>query len=448
MAFLIDPKNNAPILSPDAIDRRRKVADAYMTASRDTAPIQSWTQGAAKLADALVGGLVNRKADSEEQQGREGANASMARLIAAMTGDKPTVNPGVPALPAAGAAGQALKTGSEVGLGDIFSVAQNPYLSDAQGGIVSALLGQKMDAMKPRDPIKLGAGDTLYDPTSMKPVFTAPAADTTKPMAVAEGSMLYDPATKQWITPPTGANAYRPATAEEKQAYGVPADAPLMIGPGGKPGILGSGSTTVNVAGAEKGYDKTLGEGLGKEFLDLNAEARKAQDSITSLSSMEMAMNDPTFYSGPGGDTVLAIKRGIATLGGDPGIAASAEAFNAQAKKAALDNMGGSLGTGFSNADRDFVVGQVPSLGNTPEGNRLLVQINKAIQQRKIDIAQLARDYANKHEGRIDIGFDDALREFAESHPLFDKNMLVPKPQPPGAPVTIDGVTIQPWTGN
>ncbi len=121
MAFLIGA-NNKPILSPDAIARRRSVADAYLTASRDTSPIQSWTQGAAKLADALVGGLQYRKANSEEQQGRQQANDSVAKLVAALSG------------------------GKSPSFGDVATTAQDPFLNQGQAGIVGALLGKQFQA--------------------------------------------------------------------------------------------------------------------------------------------------------------------------------------------------------------------------------------------------------------------------------------------------------------
>lgn len=190
-------------------------------------------------------------------------------------------------------------------------------------------------------------------------------------------------------------------------------------------------STNVNV-GAEKGYDKTLGEGYGKAFLEGQAEGRSAQSTLGSLNAMESAMADPKFYSGGGATANLALKRAIAALGGDPKAAASMENFQALAQKSALDSMGGSLGTGFSNADRDFVMNQVPNLDNTPEGNRQLIAISRAIQQRKVDIAKRAREYAKENGGRIDAGFDESLAAWAAENPLFDQ------PPPPPDRATLE----------
>lgn len=198
-----------------------------------------------------------------------------------------------------------------------------------------------------------------------------------------------------------------------------------------------AGSTKVNVGTGENEYDKKLGGMQAEEFNTLQVEGRKAGDALGSLAVMEQSMQDPNFYSGTGSGAVLTMRRAIASLGGDPNAAASMETFNAQAKQAALANMGGSLGTGFSNADRDFVLEQVPTLDSTPEGNYRLIQINKAVQQRKIEVAQLARDYASDNAGRIDQGFYDYLKQWAEQNPLFaDQPRADPAGQSGGWTVT------------
>ncbi len=193
-------------------------------------------------------------------------------------------------------------------------------------------------------------------------------------------------------------------------------------------GMKRAGATNVNVGGAEKGFDKALGEGYGKHFLDVQDQARAAQRALNALEVMDQALTDPGFYSGAGGETVQQLKRIGASLGMDADGISSMETFNAMSKQAALDAMGGSLGTGFSNADRDFVVDQVPNLGNTQEGNRQLVEIQRKLNHRKLEIAQIARQYAERNDGRIDPGFDDYLARWAEQNPLFP-----PKPDNPGS---------------
>lgn len=106
MAFLIN-NDSAPV-SPKSVDRKRRLAEAMMAQSQDTAPIQHWTQGAARLANALVGGLGVRNADEQEAAGRKEArditNSAIGKLTQAMMGGgaqppAPMAFTGTPAAP-------------------------------------------------------------------------------------------------------------------------------------------------------------------------------------------------------------------------------------------------------------------------------------------------------------------------------------------------------------
>jgi len=192
--------------------------------------------------------------------------------------------------------------------------------------------------------------------------------------------------------------------------------------------VNGGGVTTNVNMPVDNEYDKTVGKGFGERFLDIQKDAQTAGKALNSLTVMDQAMNQPGFYSGTGSGAVQYAKRVAAALGLDPNGVSDMETFNAMTKSAALDSMGGSLGTGFSNADRDFVLDQVPNLSNSPEGNRQLIDIQRKLAQRKQQVAKLARDYAGKNNGRIDAGFDDYLSQWAEQNPIFPKLPARPAP--------------------
>ena len=179
-----------------------------------------------------------------------------------------------------------------------------------------------------------------------------------------------------------------------------------------------AGANSVNVNTGANDYAKERGKAFASTMGEFEAGERSARDALGSLGVMSEAMRDPNFYSGAGGETVLALKRTAASLGINPEGVSSMETFNSQSKAAALSSMGGSLGAGFSNADRDFIESQVPNLGNTPEGNAALIDVQSKIQGRKIDIAQLARDYEARN-GQIDNGFMTELKQWSEANPLF-----------------------------
>jgi hypothetical protein len=178
-----------------------------------------------------------------------------------------------------------------------------------------------------------------------------------------------------------------------------------------------SSATTISMAG-ENEYAKTRGKGFAETANKIDADEQAAFKTINALNAMEQQIADPKFYSGIGSSQVQTLKRTAAAIGIDSKAVTSIESFNSLSKQAALDVMGGSLGTGFSNADRDFVIDQVPNLGNTPEGNKALINIHMAMQGRKIEIARMARAYEQEN-GRLDASFFAELSEWAEQNPLF-----------------------------
>lgn len=221
-----------------------------------------------------------------------------------------------------------------------------------------------------------------------------------------------------------GQPTYRPLTdPAERLKMGIPASdtRPYQVGPDGKLDVVGSTGMTVNVGAQEGRYDQVIGEGLGKRDLEIQNEATNAISTLTTLDAMEAQMADPAFYSGFGAEQIKVLKQAAAAMGIDPEGVSSIESFNALSKQSALNLMGGSLGTGFSNADRDFVMDQVANLANTADGNRKIIAIQRKLAERKIQIAVLAEDYKAENEGRIDAGFSRELQRWAEANPLFPK---------------------------
>lgn len=180
-----------------------------------------------------------------------------------------------------------------------------------------------------------------------------------------------------------------------------------------------AGATNVNVNSGGSEYDKTTGKALGDMDVGIQTEARQATTALGTLDRVDKIMKDPNFYSGAGADQVKLLKKGIVALGGDPKSAASMEEFQGLTNKMVLDAMGGSLGAGISNADRSFVTEQAASLDATLEGNKQRVDMARALAQRKLDVAKLARDYKKAHDGHLDDGFTETVQQFAEQHPLF-----------------------------
>lgn len=212
---------------------------------------------------------------------------------------------------------------------------------------------------------------------------------------------------------------WRPATPQEKAAYGVAADAPLVIGQGGEPKILGGGGTTVNMPPMENSYDKEMGGGLAKTMLQMQQDKGNAQSALGTYDQMDANLNQPGVYTGIGGPTVKALQQVGSALGiTDPKIVANTEAFEAATNKAIKDEVG-SLGAGVSEGDRRFVENANAGLTRTKLGNQMIISMKRKIAQRKIQVADFAQQYAMSNGGRLDAGFYSALGEWSAANPMF-----------------------------
>lgn len=183
--------------------------------------------------------------------------------------------------------------------------------------------------------------------------------------------------------------------------------------------ITNPDGTTTQIGGkGTNAYDTAEGKGLYETGQTIAKEGRSGTAQLGTLSEMEKLLADDKVYTGIGADQVQQLQR-AGSLFGDASLVKDTETFNALAKKSVLDLAGGSLGTGFSNGDRDYLDAQVPSLQNTKPGNLQLISVMKKVAQRKVDIAKFTAQYKKDHGGKLDYQFDDALATWAEGHPLF-----------------------------
>lgn len=102
------------------------------------------------------------------------------------------------------------------------------------------------------------------------------------------------------------------------------------------------------------------------------------------------------------------------------------EAADAIANKLVLDVMGGSLGAGFSNADRDFARSMGPQTAQTPQGRKQIIDFALKKAQRDQQIANMARQWQQR-AGRLDRPdrsgktFYDYLDAWGEANPLVGR---------------------------
>ncbi len=394
--------------SPKSLERRRRMAEALLGQGMDTSPISSPWQGAARLANALVGGMAMRKADQEETAGRDAANAAFMSAV----------------------------QGGKLDAASLGALMGDPYLSEGQQALATKLWQQQQPQWETFT--DKNTGDVMRynvnDPNSRPEMFFDAPAPTPDPFTLGAGDVRFDGNGN-----PIARGLEKPSNFEEEyngylraQQQGI---ASGRIPPDTQPYTpeefmaKKQAQTNINTAG-ETAYSKERGGQFAKDAGAFQQAGVAANNTLTQLDVMDQAMSDPNFYSGFGADQLTTLKQAMVAMGGNPDMVSSTETFAAAAKNAALSNMGGSLGSGFSNADRDFVERQVPSLAYSPQGNKAIIGVNRKIQERKIQIAQMAMQYEAQN-GQLDIGFYKQLSDWSQQNPLFPPVQAAPQMQQP-----------------
>jgi hypothetical protein len=111
-----DPQNpNTQLATPAQIARRQAMADALSKEGNNYSPVQSWTQGAARLAQALAGALGTYQNNQDELHGTANEAAKWGLGLGLPAGDMDIrATPGFtsPALQASDAAVDAAQDGA------------------------------------------------------------------------------------------------------------------------------------------------------------------------------------------------------------------------------------------------------------------------------------------------------------------------------------------------
>lgn len=217
--------------------------------------------------------------------------------------------------------------------------------------------------------------------------------------------------------------------------YGVlTADVMQAMKDPNRPGV----EVTMRQEGAEA---QTVGKGFGEQYLKLQEGAVSANAKLSKLARMEALLEG--VHTGKLIPTITEIQSLAQTFGVtiDPTLPAK-QALTALGREVALELRNTGEGSGMpgqlSDADREFLVGMTPSLAQTPEGNRLIIETHRKLLQRQQTVAKMARDYRKQHKS-LDEGFFDQLQDYVDRHPVF-KDMAQLVPQTPSTPPPVGAV--------
>lgn len=173
----------------------------------------------------------------------------------------------------------------------------------------------------------------------------------------------------------------------------------------------------------EQAYDAETGKRFANQYQTLQTGASNARDMLGMYDLAEQALNSGV-RTGIGAEAELTLRQLGSAMGLDtnPEKVSGGELIRAVQNRMALimRNPDGGMGMPGAISDRDikFLKDSQVGIDRTPEGNRQMLQAFRAIEQRKVQMAELADQYVQQH-GRLDAGFNRVVRDFAESNPLF-----------------------------
>jgi hypothetical protein len=161
-------------------------------------------------------------------------------------------------------------------------------------------------------------------------------------------------------------------------------------------------SATSNMAPGPKAFVEKLGALDAKDVESARANRDNAIAALNTLNELSR-LNQSGVTSGAFADGRIGAVNLLNTLGlvgaKDVGILANSQTFNKVAGDLILATLGGKLGAGFSNEDRKFIAGLVPSLETSRQARQQLITFMTKKNQLIIDESTRLEDYARENSG-------------------------------------------------
>ena len=210
------------------------------------------------------------------------------------------------------------------------------------------------------------------------------------------------------------------AQVNELMGSNLPVDKLYNIGSDGKFSQVGGAGPSVTVQGPEKEYQKKIGGAAADREIKIMDAGSNARTTLRTIQIQENLIQDPSFRSGAGQQLFNTASSLLEQLGIGESDLASATAFQAFANKSVLDSLGGSLGTGVSNADVAYIDKTVENLSNTGESIRRLLALRRKLAERDILTANEMYKWKQRTgKQMLDADWEMYIQEWAAQNPLF-----------------------------
>lgn len=198
----------------------------------------------------------------------------------------------------------------------------------------------------------------------------------------------------------------------------------------------GANQNTINMPPQEKAYDSAMGKELAELNVGIIKGGATASNNLATINRLDQLLADPSVYQGTAGEKVLQAKRLAKSIGidvGDVGPAEAAQAITAQLALNARSPAGGAGMPGaMSDADREYLKSMQPGIERTDGGNKIIIDTNRKINQRSLDVDRFRQDYIRRN-GRLNEGFYRELADWSNKNPLFAQSPAPAVPAPAGA---------------
>ena len=179
--------------------------------------------------------------------------------------------------------------------------------------------------------------------------------------------------------------------------------------------------TTVN--NYVKAYEDELGKMTAKDVEGTRQSAKSARKEINQLNALEGMLGDIDTGKFTGTGVSLAQVGTSLGIDIDPKLGAK-EAAQAITNQMALSMRNPAGGEGMpgamSDKDREFLQKSVPSLTQSKDGRKKLIQYRKALANRTLQESNMQESYIKKH-GRIDDNYYRQLNIWAQKNPIFGR---------------------------
>ena len=186
------------------------------------------------------------------------------------------------------------------------------------------------------------------------------------------------------------------------------------------------GGISVNPTEAEKAFDVEAAKDFVKDAATFRQSWSNATKMNQNLDMLDELYKDPNVTSGGLAENITGLKGIAASLNIDIKGKGAEDAIRSITNRFALELRNPSGGAGMpgamSDSDRNFLASIPPSLANTKEGRALIAMTMRAVNNRDIQVAQLAQKFQEQNNGRLNINFQKSLREWSDKNPLMSED--------------------------